>query len=393
MTRVRWPLVLAGCLVFAGCATPPPAKLAFTGDPLVDGENAIQKGPPRDRVLWEYRTALVAMRQGKYDIARRDLESAVARLMNLYGPDKSAKEARNLFKAEARKSFIGEPYERVMAYYYRGILYWMDGEPDNARACFRSGQLMDSDTAEKTYASDYVLLDYLDGYITQRLGGDGAEAIRRAEASAKMWKPPQFSTNANVLVFVDYGSGPSKFATGEHAEQLRFRCNPSNVRSARVRVAGATGKAVPYDDLCFQATTRGGRVMDHVLANKAVFKKTTDVAGNVALISGGAVLATQHGRDAQIAGLALLGAGLISKVISASTIPEADIRTWDNLPLYLSFVALELAPGQHTLQVEFLNEAGQVLNALTRTVALQVPEGRPDQVIYVSDKSITPQTL
>jgi hypothetical protein len=393
MKRARWPSVLAGCLLVAGCATTPPAKLSFTGDPLVDGENAIQNGPPRDRVLWEYRTALMAMRQGKYDIARRDLDSAMARLQNLYGPDKSAKEARSLFKAEARKSFIGEPYERVMAYYYRGILYWMDGEPDNARACFRSGQLTDSDTEEKTYAADYVLLDYLDGYITQRLGGDGADAIKRAEASAKMWKPPHFGTNANVFVFVDYGAGPSKFATGEHAQQLRFRCNPSNLRSARVKVGDVTGKAVPYDDLCFQATTRGGRVMDHVLANKAVFKKTTDVAGNVALISGGAVLATQHSRDAQIAGMALLGVGLISKVISASTVPEADIRAWDNLPLHLSFVALELAPGPHTLQVEFLNEAGHVLDALTKTVVLQVPEGGRDKVIYVSDKSITPQTL
>jgi hypothetical protein len=30
--------------------------------------------------------------------------------------------------------FIGEPYERAMAYYYRGLLYWRDGEIDNARA-------------------------------------------------------------------------------------------------------------------------------------------------------------------------------------------------------------------------------------------------------------------
>ena len=43
--------------------------------------------------------------------------------------DKSARKARGYFHEESSKGFRGEPYERVMAYYYRGILYWMDGEP------------------------------------------------------------------------------------------------------------------------------------------------------------------------------------------------------------------------------------------------------------------------
>ena len=56
-----------------------------------------------------------------------------------------------------------------MAYYYRAILYWMDGEPDNARACFRTGQLLDSDAENKTYVGDYALLDYLDGLASVKL--------------------------------------------------------------------------------------------------------------------------------------------------------------------------------------------------------------------------------
>ena len=38
----------------------------------------------------------------------------------------------SLFHPESSKVFIGEPYERAMAYYYRAILYWRDGQPDNA---------------------------------------------------------------------------------------------------------------------------------------------------------------------------------------------------------------------------------------------------------------------
>ena len=135
--------------------------------------------------------------------------------------------------------------------------------------------------------------------------------------------------------------------------------------------------------------TRGGRVMDHVLANKAVFKKSTDAIGDAALVSG-AILAT--GEDTGAAGLAVMGVGLVSKIFSSAANPEADIRTWDNLPRFLSFVAFEAPPGEHTLTVEFLDEAGRPLSNLTKTVVVTVDAGR-DKVIYVSDKSTTPQTL
>src|SRR6266545_4689284 len=290
------------------------------------------------------------------------------------------------------RHLTGEPYERAMAYFYRGLLYWKEGEPDNARACFRSGQLMDSDTEEKSYSGDYVLFDYLDGYITIKLGGDGSDAMKRAQTEARFWRPPDFSPKANVMVFVDYGPGPKKFATGQYAEQLRFSGGVSQVRSAMVKAGELIGKAVPYDDLYFQATTRGGRVMDHVLGNKAVFKSATDTAGNAAIISG-AVLGTTRNRETQIAGLALVGAGLVSKIFSAAAIPEADIRMWDNLPLFVSFVALELPPGQHTLSVEFHDATDHLIPGLTKVVNLNVPAGAGDKVVYVSDKSITPQTL
>jgi tetratricopeptide (TPR) repeat protein len=389
MKRAGILFALGFALGLAGCVTEPRPTYRLSGDPLADGEHFIDFGPQRDKVLWQYRTGLAAMRRGEFDTAKRHLDAAIARISNIYGQDKDAKKSRSYFEAEAKKTFIGEPYERVMAWYYRGILYWMDGEPDNARACFRSGQLADSDAENKTYASDFVLLDYLDGYATLKLGGDGTAAVQRAESVAKQWKPPTFSTKANLLVFVDYGAGPEKYATGQHGEQLRFRPRHSGAHNAVVRLNQATGRAVPYDDLFFQAITRGGRVMDHVLANKAVFKSATDTAGNAALISG-AILASQH--DTEVAGLAIMGAGLVSKIFSSAANAEADTRTWDNLPQFLSFVAFEAPPGQHTLTVDFLDEAGRLLGGQTKTVHVTVTAGR-DKVIYVSDKSQTPLNL
>jgi tetratricopeptide (TPR) repeat protein len=249
----------------AGCATSPPAySWPRTGDPIVDGKTAIELGPERDRVLWQYRTALAAMRLGRFDEARPLLDDALATLGGIHGPDRDARRARGMFSAEGRKNFIGEPYERVMAYYYRGILFWMDGEIDNARACFRSAQFMDSDTENREYANDYVLLEYLDGFATAKLGGDGSDALARARSFARLATPPELNPDANLLFFVEFGRGPTKYATGQHGEQLRFLPGKSSTGSVRIRLGQRTIDARPYDDLNYQAMTRGGRLMDHV---------------------------------------------------------------------------------------------------------------------------------
>ena len=381
---------MLGLLILAGCATESYKRLpALTGDPLVDGRNAIEQGPPKDKVLWQYRTALFAMQRGQFDEAKQDLDDAIARISNIMGKDPNARKARSLFSPEAKKTFIGEPYERVMAYYYRGILYWRDGERDNARACFRSAELEDSDTANKTYASDYVLLDYLDGLASAKMGDDGSDAFKRASAEAKLSQPPPYNTKANVLFFVDIGSGPTKYAVGEYAETLLFRAGVSPAQSVQIRVGEKTLYVRPYDDLYFQATTRGGRVMDQILANKAGFKTATDAAGNVGLIGGLGMAAAGRG-DVRTAGLGLMAAGLLSKITSAATTPEADIRSWDNLPLYISFASLELPAGQYTTTIEFLDAAGRIISPLTKTVQFTVPTGSGDKVIYISDKSLTP---
>lgn len=386
-------LAVALAAILAGCVTPQPS-VVLTGNLMVDGPNAIERGPAKDKVLWQYRTAAAAMRRCEFEMAKRYLDDALLTLGGIYGKDKSARQARSYFHEESKKTFIGEPYERVMAYYYRGILYWMDGEPDNARACFRSAQLEDAGGGDQSFAADYAILDYLDGYATVKLGGDGSDALKRAESFSKLSKLPPYNPNANIIFFIEYGRGPTKYAGGEYGEQLRFRDNPSLAKTATISVNGQQLTAGACDDLVYQATTRGGRVMDHVLGNKAVFKSTTSGIGDAAIISG-AVLATgQQGRKtvADEVGLGLVAAGLLSKLLSAATTPSADIRSWDNLPRYLTFATLELPPGEHTATVEFQDAAGRPLSGMTKTVTINVPsEG--DKIVFVSDQSVTPQHL
>lgn len=365
--------------------------MKLTGDPVIDSRNAMDRGRPEDRLLWAYRGGLAAMRRGQFAEAKPLFDEAVTRLNGLLGRDRGARKARSAFYRESKKTFFGEPYERVMAFYYRGILYWMDGEPDNARACFRSAALADSDVEHNAFESDYVLLDYLDGLATSKLGGDGKDALQRAMRSPRIARPPAYDTNANVLVFLEFGTGPTKQAGGEYGEQLQIRPGVSAAQSARIRVAQYDVEVAPYDDLNFQATTRGGRVMDKILAGKANFKRATDTIGDAAVISGAVVAGTTRHNDE--AALGLIAAGLLSKIFSAVTKPEADTRAWDNLPLFLTVASLQLPPGQHAVSITFLDAAHRPVPALEKAFQITVPADRRDKVIFVSDQSSTPQTL
>lgn len=381
MKALAWPWAIVVSLALTGCATTsrsPASSSLGESQPVV---------PAKDKVLVECRAAATAMRRAQFDEAKRSLDDALLTISANSAGEKSAKKSRGYFSEESKKTFRGEPYERVMAYYYRGILYWMDGEPDNARACFRSAQIQDADAENKEYAADYVLLDYLDGFATAKLGGDGSDALKRAATVSKFGNPPPYDPKANTLFFIEFGQGPTKYATGEYQEELRFLPGRSVAQSAVVKIDGTQTLGLrPYDDLTFQATTRGGRVMDHVLANKAVFKSTTDAFGNVGLIGGAVMAGTSHNRDVQAAGLGLAAAGLISKIVSAVTTPAADTRTWENLPQYLSFAAVKLAPGQHTASIEFLDAAGRPLPGLTRNVTLNITPEK-DAVVFLSDRS------
>lgn len=384
-------LALLGALLFiSGCATVPSRpQIVYTGDPVLDGRAELQVAPAKDKVVWNYRIAAAAMRRSQPDEARTQLDTAIPLIGGILANSADAKKARSLFSGEDSKTFIGEPYERVMAYYYRAILYWMDGQPDNARACYRTGQFIDSDAETDTYKSDYMLLDYLDGLVSAKLAGDGSDALARAQKLTKN-KLPDYDTSANLIIFAEYGQGPRKYAGGEYGEELRFITVPSKTTYARLTMGGRTITIPSFDDLNYQATTRGGRVMDHILGKKAVFKSATDTIGNVALV-GAAVSASQINRwdgrkshNAENAALALGAIGLISKIASAATVAKADVRCWDNLPQRLGFAAAQFPAGNYQAKIDFYDANGvsQPLRSKTLNVTVK-PDG--DTVLFISE--------
>ena len=369
-------------VVCVACATSDfRPELVRTDDPVRDGRNAIVNGPVEDRVLWQNRTGLELIRRDQLESAAPFFDDSLALIGSRYGTDRSAKNSRGYFSDESNKTFIGEPYERAMAYYYRGLIYWQQGQIDNARACFRSAQIEDSDAEGQEFAGDYVLMDYLDGLASHRLNGSGWDAYQRATNSATLVVPERFEGVGNVLFFVEYGNAPEKYAAGEYREKLKFRDGGSSAIEVVIRAGKQAIHLGAMDDLSYQATTRGGRVMDHILANQAVFKRTTDTLGDAALMSG---LILAQNRKTQEAGLGIAAVGLVSKMFSAATTPRADTRAWDNLPKFLTFGSMQLAPGRYDVEVEFLNDGREIIAALGQRFQIDVNAASADTVIIVS---------
>ena len=382
--------LLALALALGGCATEP-AVLSYvpTGDAIIDGNARLALAPPQDKPLWECRIALEALRRGAWDEARAKLDAAILAQGGIMGPSADAARARSLFRRENTKLFVGEPYERVLVYFYRAILYWRDGEPDNARACYLTAQLLDSGAEGEAYRSDWVLPDFLAALASARLKMDWADALLRAQQNSHGGALPPLDPAANVLVFLEFGRGPRKYAGGEYGERLFFQPGTALARTAVLRVGKQTWRLGAQDDVSFQATTRGGRVVDHILANKAVFKETTDIVGDAALIGAGisAYQPRDHRDDGLTAGLAAVG--LLSKIASAATTPDADTRCWDNLPQALGFAALKLPPGEHPATVEFRAADGHAV--AVRPFRLTVRPAPADTVVLLSE--LSPQRM
>lgn len=376
-------LCLLCALWMTACQTPDiqPAP-EYSDDLVVEGKRLIAQAPRQDKNLWRLRVGLVALKQNQPNDAKALFEAAMPAAGQILQADASTRMAQSLFSPENVKGFHGEPYERAMGWFYRGLIYWMDGEPANARACFRTAQLMDALAEKHEHRADWVMLDYLDGFITAKLGKDGSAALRRAREHAGAIALPDYNPAANTLLVLQTGFGPVKKSGGDVGEALVYDGGHSDVAQIRITVAGQTVTAPIFDNLTVQASTRGSRAMDLVLARKATVKKVGDTIGDVGTVPGVVLVDYEDTRDA---GLALLGVGLVGKFIGNSVEPRADTRTWNNLPQHLSFVALNLPVGEHPATVDFIDATGAALPDRQKSVLFNVQAGR-DTVLLVADR-------
>ena len=292
---------------------------------------------------------LAAMQEGQFAIARKAFDQAIARIDQIYADDPSAKKALSVFSEEKVKDFKGEPYERAMTYYYRGLLYLQEGDYQNARASFLAADLQGTMAEKETFAGDFGLMKYLAGW-SSTCSGDasrGKALIEEAKRSdSKIAGLPDKPGSAMLLI--DSGLAPQKKGVGEYKEMMAFE--PGGPPDGDIIVRGSEGSLevkefVVGGDVYVQASTRGGRQIDAVLDGKAKFKGDSNVAGDVAIGVGTAMMSNSYNNSNMGMAGAIVGLlGLVAKGVSAATTPAADVRAWTSLPANVMLFTADVQP-------------------------------------------------
>lgn len=346
----------------------------------------------RNVVLNQSRAGLAAMWLGAKQAAEQSFDQSLSRIEAIYANTEEAEKARSVYYKENIKVFKGEPYERAMAYYYRGLLYLMAGDFDNARASFKGGMLQDGLAEDERYRQDFAVLAFLEGwtYHCQAMTTQASERFAEAAevSSLKTLRAPE--ADHRYLLIAETGAGPRKVGGGEFKHLLQFEQPPSDgIVGAEFRIGQQTVRTVAAEDIYWQATTRGGRQIDAILNNKAVWKGDLDKVGDVMMTAGTTtmMMGGMGGNDsaAMVGGLMML-MGAVAKANSAAMNPAADIRQWDNLPGTVHIATTVLpAPGTETY-VNYLGADGTP----TRSDPIYVPMTYPGQCGIAWARSLSP---
>jgi tetratricopeptide (TPR) repeat protein len=366
---------------------------------LHGGVKTLLEEGDRNAVLNQMRLGADAFQLNHHDWATTFFDKALASIETVWAESERAAQARSVWYEEGMKDFKGEPYERAMAYYYRGLLYLWGGEIDNARASFKSGVLQDAFAEELQNRADFALLIYLEAWASRFMNDPSTEQAAFEELAKLRPDLPKIPPGANTLVVLETGLSPRKVGDGVGSWQLKFRRGKKFADAAAgVSVDGAPeARAYPVEDIFLQATTRGARPIDKIIEGKVEFRNTYQGLGSTLSDAGHAAMlaapAFEHAGRVQAVGGGLSVLGAISTAVSINARPQADIRYWDNLPDAVHVLALSLKPGPHALQVRYYTKQGQELPDLAQHLEFAVPaDGRPALVWTRSRQQLTSHT-
>lgn len=306
----------------------------------------ISKEGKRNFVLNQLEYGSAAMKLARMDLAEVAFDQALEGIESVYGTTLEAAKARSIWYEEGQKIYKGEPYERAMAYYYRGLLYLFSGDYDNAHASFSSGLLQDAFAEEEQYRSDFTLLMLMKVWAA-RLAGM-SHMVREGMSEFQAYRPhikiPDPTTH--TLVLIETGKSPRKLLDGVGGQELVYRRGKKfNDYYAEIVTADDVYKTDPIEDLYYQASTRGGRQVDRILDGKILYKEQwTDIGSVVMELSTQVALLSTFDKQMDMlspeynalninvdTGPLAIGASAVM-FIAEKIKPKADNRYWHNLP-------------------------------------------------------------
>lgn len=316
----------------------------------------------KDIAQHELQAGLAAMAEGKTKEATELFDLALTSIESIFANTENAAKARSLWYEEGAKEFKGEPYERSMAFYYRGLLYLTEGDYENARASFRSGILQDAFAEDQQFRSDFSSLMLLEGWANQ-LNGDTSQASS-AYGEVQSFHPGWGAPKAldNFLIVAELGGSPRKLSDGISNHEIVYkRPKRTPEHAITVDLDGKALRLALVEDLFFQASTRGGRPIDRVIDGKVAFQNKTEAIGSALGIisSEGSVLGAAFNAGGGRALGTIAAVGAISSLISVNVKPKADVRFWANLPETLHIASVSGTDLPHKITATLFDADGK----------------------------------
>lgn len=390
----RWAIIVVLVALLAGCGPTKQQQIAnravsdyFAGD-YAAAAHRLQKIADKT----DENFVLNNLRLGSAALVDYDLDQAESAFVRAYevinsvGVNDGGRSLGAVLVDEKIKIWKGEPFERAMANFYLGLVYYMQQDYGNARGAFENAlfKLRDYSTDEKKSAakdyrdveSNFAVAALMLGKCWQRLGREDlarANFQRAGELQPSLKALADYDRNreSNVLLVIDLGHAPQK-VTDFDGSIIGFAPTPQQIGPlprAIVRVDGKTARdasqiAEPTIDLVAMAADRRWQSIDTIRAIKSGFGTGLLAAGAYEGMRGLNGRGSAQRRDLT-ASAALLGAGLLLKATS-----QADVRQWEMLPRTVYLIPMRLPSGAHDITIEFPGVAG----LRQEWLGLEVPE-------------------
>ena len=344
-----------------------------------------------DSVLQNMCLGAENLSKGNIQYAKKYFSSATTSISGIWGDTPEARKARSLWYDEAIKPFKGEPYERMMAFYYMGLIFLMENDYGNAQASFRQSVMQDAFAEENQHRADVVLPLFLQGWALQAQGSykPAEDAYTLVKKNRPDFKLPSMEKQPNVLLIVETGKSPRKVADGVGSYQLKFfRGKKFADKRAKYSIDGQQPiEMYPMEDIYWQASTRGGRAVDRIVDGKVQFRETTEGIGSALTEMSSELLdnPNSYGSDAEEIGLALGIVGIASTLLSGKAKPAVDTRYWDNLPDVVHLTTLHLNSGNHNINIDFFDENGIKIIGMSKSKSVTITSDQDKPaIIWVS---------
>ena len=371
MRPIIFAATIAACGFAVGCG---PTKADLAADRGVrdylngNFDRAIQTFRPLAEETNE-NYVLNNLRLGASALAAHDFDAAepayyrAYQILNATKANDAGREAATVWLTESAKVWRGEPYERAVANFQLGMIYYTRGDWNNARGAFENAlfKLADykdakaKDDAEQQ--SDFAVAMMMLGRVWLRLDrSDQAstyfDLVKRLRPNLGPLCDEMADLSNNVILFVDYGFGPRKIEDGMDGAQLAFAPKPYQVGRVPPPYVSVDGRAYalpvavmdpPYDTLAMAGDRKWQRI-DTIRATKS------GVGTGLMLAGAGATLYGTGQRDEGVA-LAGLGAVALGALLKASS--AVDTRVWEMTPRTTFVIPLKVEPGTHDLTVRF----------------------------------------